>query len=109
MDEEAKQTGTEAPGFNKDAVAAAKKDCDAFIKENETTLEDIEASQAGHDFWLTRNGHGVGFLDRNLGAVGKRLYEASKAFGEAFIEVGDDGWIHYRGGKKNPRRKSRRK
>lgn len=28
---------------------------------------------AGHDFWLTRAGHGVGFWDRGLGELGDRL------------------------------------
>ena len=34
--------------------------------ENEYTDEE----KAGHDFWLTRNGHGAGFWDRGLGEVG---------------------------------------
>ena len=31
---------------------------------------------AGHDLWLTRNGHGCGFWDRGLGDVGLRLTKA---------------------------------
>lgn len=27
-------------------------------------VEDFEAEQVGHDLWLTRNGHGAGFWDR---------------------------------------------
>lgn len=27
-------------------------------------LEDLNPAQVGHDLWLTRNGHGVGFWDR---------------------------------------------
>lgn len=30
----------------------------------------IDWSQAGHDLWLTRNGHGVGFWDRDDSAYG---------------------------------------
>jgi len=50
-----------------------KKDCEIFIdsalgdnlfsthnQESQYSLEE----QAGHDFWLTRNGHGAGFWDR---------------------------------------------
>lgn len=46
------------------------------------------------DFWLTRNGHGVGFWDRDVGAVGDRLTKACKKFGETYLYVGDDGKIH---------------
>lgn len=37
--------------------------------------------KAGHDFWLTRSGHGAGFWDRGLGELGERLTKASKAYG----------------------------
>jgi len=35
-------------------------------------------SYLGHDLWLTSHGHGAGFWDRGLGALGDRLTEASK-------------------------------
>jgi hypothetical protein len=31
----------------------------------------IDWSQAGHDLWLTRNGHGVGFWDRDDSVYGE--------------------------------------
>ena len=50
---------------------------------------------AGHDFWLTQNGHGCGFWDgdwsKEADAV---LTPASKAFGEKYPIVGDDGLIY---------------
>lgn len=49
---------------------------------------------AGHDFWLTRNGHGAGFWDRGMGELGDRLSEASEAFGEAHLYAGDDGKLY---------------
>ena len=39
-------------------------------------------------------GHGAGFWDRGLGALGKRLTDASKLYGESDEYVGDDGRIH---------------
>lgn len=54
---------------------------------------------AGHDFWYTRNGHGVGFWDPDR----QRLYgeenaealdQASKEFGSCNAYVGDDGMIY---------------
>ena len=47
--------------------------------------------QAGIDFWLTRNGHGAGFWDRDLGFVGDMLTKAAQSFGPCDIYAGDDG------------------
>jgi hypothetical protein len=51
---------------------------------------------AGHDFWLTQNGHGAGFWDReNLpDGIGKKLTEAAKKYPEMNLYVGDDGKIY---------------
>lgn len=48
----------------------------------------------GHDYWLSRNGHGTGFWDRDLGLVGDALHEAAKKTGERNLYIGDDGLIH---------------
>ena len=48
----------------------------------------------GHDFWLTRNGHGAGFWDRGLGELGQKLTEATKTFGTSDLYIGDDGKIY---------------
>jgi len=53
---------------------------------------DIE--HCGHDFWLTRNGHGSGFWDRDLGDVGDQLTRAADGFGNVDLYVGDDDLIH---------------
>jgi hypothetical protein len=50
--------------------------------------------RAGHDFWLTRNGHGAGFWDRGLGQVGDMLSKACKPYGSCDLYVGDDGKIY---------------
>jgi hypothetical protein len=52
-----------------------------------------DAEKAGHDFWLTRNGHGAGFWDRNLGGIGDKLTKACE-YDECNLYVGDDGKIH---------------
>ena len=40
-------------------------------EQNEDLLNGVgDASQASHDFWLTRNGHSTGFWDRGTGALG---------------------------------------
>jgi hypothetical protein len=57
-------------------------------------LRDLDAEQTGHDFWLTRNGHGAGFWDRGLGEVGDRLTSACRPYGEVDLYVGDDGDLY---------------
>lgn len=39
-------------------------DCLAFFSRVKCYILDDWIEQAGHDFWLTRNGHGAGFWDR---------------------------------------------
>ena len=78
-------------------------DCASFQRENAELLAELAPAlphdnaeqEAGHDFWLTRNGHGTGFWDRGLGDLGKRLSVASEAYGEADLYLGDDGLIHH--------------
>jgi hypothetical protein len=59
---------------------------------------ELGAGQIGHDFWLTRNGHGAGFWDRfsaGIGAsFGRHLTEKAKAYGESYLYAGDDGKVH---------------
>lgn len=72
----------------------ARADCEAFYEANSADLADIDAGQAGHDFWLTRNGHGAGFWDRGLGEVGERLTAACKPYGSVDLYVGADGEVY---------------
>ena len=67
-------------------------DCWTFVKNNHHLINGAMTwSQAGHDFWLTRNGHGAGYWDRDLGEVGELLSEAATAFGNVDLFVLDDG------------------
>ena len=56
--------------------------------------DDTWEDYAGHDFWLTRNGHGAGFWDRGLGEVGDRLTAAAKVYSATDLYVGDDGKLY---------------
>jgi len=80
---------------------AAIEDCTAFYYECGAILKAIAglstpygADQAGHDLWLTRNGHGVGFWDRGLGPVGDRLTKSAEGMGERYLHEGDDGLLY---------------
>lgn len=53
-----------------------------------------DSAMAGHDFWLTRNGHGAGFWDGDWPEVGARLDEIAKHFGGVEPYLGDDGKIY---------------
>jgi len=78
--------------FTPAAVLQATGDCEAFQKANAELLEASELSEnsQGHDFWLTRNGHGAGFWDRDLpDGLGDALSDACKAFGESYVTEAD--------------------
>lgn len=69
-------------------------DCADFQTANAELLAEIDPGQAGHDFWLTRNHHGVGFWDRGLGVVGEQLTKAAHEYCGVDLYEGDDGKIH---------------
>lgn len=82
-------------------VEACRKDCEDFIDANAGDLKEyvekigdhpdlVAWARAGGDFWLTRNGHGAGFWDRGLGALGDRLSRAAKTYGEKYVTVDGD-------------------
>ena len=72
-------------------VQRAIDDCAAFQSANRADLDEVsdtfhvDDSQHGHDFWLTRNGHGAGFWDRGYGALGDKLTDAAHAWGEVDV------------------------
>ena len=73
-------------------------DCRSFQEENAKYLRDYPDEQAGHDFWLTRNGHGAGFWDRGERYVPldieQKLTDSAHTYGEVDLYVGYDGLIH---------------
>lgn len=76
------------------ASSQMRRDCDVFYRDNYDDVKIMSESSAGHDFWLSRNGHGAGFFDRGLGERGDRLQAAAEKFGECHLEVGGDGLIY---------------
>lgn len=79
-----------APG----ALLSIEADCASFRAVCGSDLADIDPGQAGHDFYLTRNGHGTGFWDRGLGAIGDRLTAAAHAYGDSGEYVATTGLIY---------------
>lgn len=86
-----------------ESIQKMKEDCEKFQKQNEQWLNEENCltkinfeEQGGHDFWLTRNGHGCGFWEKSdwKEYPGMILTKSAKAFGECNLYVGDDGLIH---------------
>lgn len=81
--------------FSQEAVDKAIEESNDFIRANRKDLESVgDEGRHGQDFWLTRNGHGAGFWDRGYGTAGKRLTDAAHVYGEANVDVGDDGVLY---------------
>ena len=78
----------------RETLARMAADCQAF-QEKHGELIGGETERAGHEFWLTRNGHGAGFWDGDWEEpAAKTLTDAAHAFGEFDLYVGDDGKIY---------------
>lgn len=78
-----------------DFLRQASEDCAAFQRDNEALLNQAgNSEQNGHDFWLTRNGHGAGFWDRGYpDEVSKPLTDAAHAYGSANLYITDAGEV----------------
>ncbi len=77
-----------------DSVKATEESCIKFIELSGDLLKGLEPSQIGHDFCLTRNGHGVGFWDRGLGQIGDDLSAICEVMKSVDIFEGDDCMLH---------------
>ncbi len=78
-----------APG----ALEKSREELARFIARAGSDLADMCPSQVGHDFWLTRNGHGAGFWDRDLGELGDRLTKLAEEFGERYCYIDSNNQV----------------
>jgi len=75
-------------------IMRMRDDCMKFYHENRDDIEavigktgpyghrEIDHASIGHDFWLTRNGHGAGFWDGDYPEPqAERLTESAEKFG----------------------------
>lgn len=79
--------------FSDEAFIESVSDCESFRDCQADLLGDVEPSTAGHNFWLSRNGHGAGFFDSGCEHA-DALQKATKPYGSVDIYVGDDGKLH---------------
>lgn len=89
--------------LSEDALITMHSDCVGFQRNNAVLLAQASAEgrrsdYLGHDFWLTRNGHGAGFWDGRLSkALGMALTDAAHKTGERSLYVSDAGTIEQEG------------
>jgi len=82
-----------------ESIIRMDQDCQIFQYMGRDLLDKAkekgrDEEEQGHDFWMTRCGHGVGFWDRGLDEVGEELTEICHQFGEVNLYVGDTNIIH---------------
>ncbi len=90
--------------FSLEALAKMVEDCKTFQERNADNLAKVYETnevdcfpngKAGHDFWLTRNGHGAGFWDGDWPEpYASNLTASAKELGSCDIYVGDDGLLY---------------
>lgn len=79
-----------------ETLARVIADCAKFRDDAKIVacIADKDA-QAGHDFWLTRNGHGAGFWDGDWPEPDAIYLDArSDTFGNVDLYRGDDGKLY---------------
>lgn len=75
-------------------AGAAWKDALHALRDDGAAYDQGEA-QGGHDFWLTRNGHGAGFWDGDwVEPHGTALTTWADTFGGRDSYLGDDGLVY---------------
>ena len=83
--------------LHESALRQIKTDCAEFCAD-QTVLDLIDGNetQAGHDFWLTRQGHGAGFWDGDWAKDADTILTArAKSFRQCEPYKGDDGFIYF--------------
>lgn len=87
----------DADDLTPEALGEIRSDCVDFIGQCADMLEArsefTNYEYMGHDFALTRNGHGAGFWDRGL-IYDEELTDACKPYGSMDLYVGDDGNLY---------------
>ncbi len=72
-----------------ETLAAMIADCKQFQEQTAWMIE-TDLSGAGHDFWLTRNGHGAGFWDGDWPEYGEVLTELCEGWGERHLYINNN-------------------
>jgi len=81
----------------KDALDTIKSEIEYFVHVSEKYLSDLDEKQIGHNFWLTRAGHGTGFWDLNYVNDDDKLIltKISDLFGGVDVSFDNDTLYYY--------------
>ncbi len=85
--------------LSRSAIEWIEMDCRSFYDDCASLWSGLWTDeQAGHDFCLTRNGHGAGFWDRSYGGdaldtVGAILTERCRPYGTMSLGIDQNGQI----------------
>ena len=78
-----------------ESLARIVADCEQFQADNCADFTEYELASAGHDYFLTRNGHGAGFWDGDWEPeLGRKLTTYAARRGESSLYIGDDGRLY---------------
>jgi hypothetical protein len=72
-------------------------DCSRFLAKAKPLIDQTSRTytKAAHDFWFTRNGHGVGFWDGDWPEPqAAELSALAESFGQVDLYQGDDGLLY---------------
>src|SRR5690606_16395290 len=86
----------QGPGRWWEGIGIDFTDAEDFLRHNYADLLAVagaEFEQHGHDFALTRNGHGAGFWDRGYGPIGDVLTEHARMYGEHSVLTDGTGTV----------------
>jgi hypothetical protein len=82
--------------WSDDANKEIETDCRSFIESQIDKLETWTPTEAGINFFLTRNRHGTGFWDGNF-PYGRKLTNAAHVYGTSEPYIGDNGLTYLHG------------
>lgn len=89
---------TDGLDFDEQSIGAARNDVREFYTKTKQITDKINTREDdnfwrmfGHDFWLTRNGHGAGFWDKpeTYGEAGDELSDIASSMGQRYVTVDD--------------------
>jgi hypothetical protein len=97
LEEDNFETDFTVKNFSDELKQTIKADCEDYYHKNKALLaktNNPNYQELGHDFLLTRNGHGAGFWDKGYGDVGDKLTDNCLPYGSFDVYIGDDGKIY---------------
>ena len=82
--------------FSDESRDQARTEIEWFLDNAGDVFDGVSDTTIAHDLWLTRNGHGAGFFDRNYDEdVLELLEDLAKELGDICLYVGDNEELYF--------------